>query len=222
MSVARHRAASWSPALVLVAGVSIPVVAAGGVATAEDVAEAIGAGAAAVRVGTRFVATAESGAHPAYVVALLSARSAQDTMLTTAFGGGWPDAPHRVLRSAVAAAEAFDGDVVAHVVADGQRRPVARFSSATPSRNVEGNVAAMALYAGEGVGDIYDVQPPRRGRRGSRRQACLRTADRRWRNVAARLAAAEGNTGPAAHATSSPRHRPAGREAVPSAIAPAR
>ena len=146
-------------ASVLVAGVSIPVVAAGGVATAEHVAEAIGAGAAAVRVGTRFVATAESGAHPAYVVALLSARSAQDTMLTTAFGGGWPDAPHRVLRSAVAAAEAFDGDVVAHVVADGQRRPVARFSSATPSRNVEGNVAAMALYAGEGVGDIYDVQP---------------------------------------------------------------
>ncbi len=142
----------------VLARISIPVVAAGGIATAGHVAAAISAGAAAARVGTRFVATAESGAHPAYIAALLGARSAQETMLTTAFCGGWPDAPHRVLRSAVAAAEAFDGDVVAHVVAGGQRRPIARFSSATPSRDVEGNVAAMALYAGEGVGDIHDVR----------------------------------------------------------------
>jgi nitronate monooxygenase len=146
--------------LAAVAGrVSIPVVAAGGVATAGHVAAAIGAGAAAARVGTRFVATAESGAHPAYIAALLSARSAQDTVLTTAFSGGWPDAPHRVLRSAVAAAEAFDGDVVAHLVANGQRRPIARFSSATPSTYMEGDVAAMALYAGEGVGDVHEVRP---------------------------------------------------------------
>jgi nitronate monooxygenase len=144
-------------ASVLAARVPIPVVAAGGVATAEHVQAAIGAGAAAVRVGTRFVATTESGAHPTYIAALLSARSAHDTMLTTAFSGGWPDAPHRVLRSAVSAAEAFGGDVVAHSHATG--RPIARFSSATPSRHVEGNVAAMALYAGEGVGDVNDVRP---------------------------------------------------------------
>ena len=143
----------------MLARIAIPVVAAGGIATAEHVRAAISAGAAAVRVGTRFVATEESGAHPAYVAALLSARSAQDTILTTAFCGGWPDAPHRVLQSAVAAAEAYDGDVVAHVIANGKRRPIARFSSATPSRHVEGNVAAMALYAGEGVGDIQEVRP---------------------------------------------------------------
>jgi len=143
----------------VLARIAIPVVAAGGIATAEHVQAAISAGAAAVRVGTRFVATEESGAHPAYVAALLSARSAQDTILTTTFSGGWPDAPHRVLRSAVAAAEAFDGDVVAHSVVNGERRPIARFSSASPSRRVEGNVAAMALYAGEGVGDVNEVRP---------------------------------------------------------------
>ena len=143
----------------VLARISIPVVAAGGIATAEHVAAAISAGAAAVRVGTRFVATEESGAHPAYVAALLSARSAQDTMLTTAFCGGWPDAPHRVLRSAVAAAEAAGGGVVGHLVANGQRTPIARFEVSTPSRNVEGNVAAMALYAGEGVGDVHEVRP---------------------------------------------------------------
>jgi nitronate monooxygenase len=141
----------------VVGKVPIPVVAAGGITTAGHVQAAISAGAAAVRVGTRFVATAESLAHPAYIAALLSARSAQDTMLTTAFSGGWPDAPHRVLRSAVAAAEAFDGDVVARSLATG--RPIDRFSSATPSRHVEGNVAAMALYAGEGVGDVHQVLP---------------------------------------------------------------
>jgi NAD(P)H-dependent flavin oxidoreductase YrpB (nitropropane dioxygenase family) len=143
----------------VLARVSIPVVSAGGVATAEHVEEAIRMGAAAARVGTRFVATTESGAHPAYVAALLSARSGQETMLTTAFSGGWPDAPHRVLRSAVAAAEAFDGDVVGHLVANGQRTPVARFAVSPPSRHVEGNVAAMALYAGEGVGDVREVRP---------------------------------------------------------------
>src|SRR6266851_4148091 len=143
----------------VLARTSIPVVAAGGVATARHVEAVISAGAAAARVGTRFVATTESGAHPAYVEALLSARSAQETVLTTAFSGGWPDAPHRVLRSAVAAAEAFDGDVVGHLVAGGERSPITRFAVSTPSRYVEGNVAAMALYAGEGVGEVHEVRP---------------------------------------------------------------
>jgi nitronate monooxygenase len=140
------------------AKIAIPVVGAGGIATAEHVEAVINAGAAAARVGTRFVATAESGAHPDYVTALVNARSAQDTMLTTMFSGGWPDAPHRVLRAAVAAAEGFDGDVVAHQVVNGQRSPIARFAVSTPSRDVEGNVAAMAMYAGEGVGDVDDVR----------------------------------------------------------------
>ncbi len=143
----------------VLARTSIPVVAAGGVATARHVEAVISAGAAAARVGTRFVATTESGAHPAYVEALLSARSAEETVLTTAFSGGWPDAPHRVLRSAVAAAEAFDGDVVGHLVAGGERSPITRFAVSTPSRYVEGNVAAMALYAGEGVGEVHEVRP---------------------------------------------------------------
>jgi nitronate monooxygenase len=142
----------------VLARTSVPVVAAGGLATAEHVRTVIGAGAAAARIGTRFVATIESGAHPQYIEALLSARSARETVLTTAFCGGWPDAPHRVLRSAVAAAHAADGDVVGHLVADGRRTPITRFAVFTPSKDVEGNIAAMALYAGEGVGDVREVR----------------------------------------------------------------
>ena len=50
--------------------VRVPVVAAGGIATARDLAAVLAAGAGAARVGTRFVASSESGAHPAYVKAL--------------------------------------------------------------------------------------------------------------------------------------------------------
>jgi NAD(P)H-dependent flavin oxidoreductase YrpB (nitropropane dioxygenase family) len=139
------------------ARVSIPVVAAGGIATSESVAAAVRAGAAAVRVGTAFVATTESRGHPAYIDALLAARSGDDTVLTTAFGVGWPNAPHRVLKSALVAAEAFEGDVVAEIGAAGARKPIPRFSVATPSRQVEGRIDAMAQYAGMGVGSVTRV-----------------------------------------------------------------
>jgi len=141
------------------ARVSIPAVAAGGIATAESVVTALDAGAAAARVGTAFVATHESRAHPAYIEALLAAQSGDETVLTTAFAGGWPDAPHRVLKSALVAAEAFEGDVVAEGGPPGARRPIPRFSSATPGRHVEGRIDAMAQYAGMGVGSVTSVLP---------------------------------------------------------------
>jgi NAD(P)H-dependent flavin oxidoreductase YrpB (nitropropane dioxygenase family) len=138
----------------LLARVSIPIVIAGGIANARHVARAIGMGASAVRVGTAFVTTKESGANAAYVDALLAARSGDDTVLTTAFGEGWPDAPHRVLKSALAAAEAYDGDVVGEAGDAGARYPVPRFGVAPPGRDVTGHVEAMALYAGTGVGEV--------------------------------------------------------------------
>ncbi|MDT7537055.1 MAG: nitronate monooxygenase [Actinomycetota bacterium] len=143
----------------VIARTSLPVLAAGGIGTAHDVAAEIGAGAAGVRVGTRFVATTESRGHPTYLQALVNARSGEDTVLTEAFSVGWPDAPHRVLRSAVEAAERFDGDVVGHVTRAGGRDDVRRFAVSTPSRDVEGDIAAMALYAGMAVGAVREVQP---------------------------------------------------------------
>ena len=143
----------------LLGRLSVPIVTAGGIAAAGDVAAAISAGAAAVRVGTRFVATVESSAHPDYVAALLAAQSGEETVVTTAFSGGWPDAPHRVLRSAVERATSYPGDAVGFVVEQGRRRPVERFSVSTPHRNVAGEISAMALYAGTGVGAVTAIQP---------------------------------------------------------------
>jgi nitronate monooxygenase len=136
--------------------VQVPVVAAGGIVTGRSVAAALAAGAAAVRVGTRLLATTESGAHPDYVAALLAAGD-DSTVLTSAFSVGWPDAPHRVLRAALVAAEAFDGETVGTLTVGGEQQPLPRLSARTPSRDVSGTVTAMALYAGQGVGQVSDI-----------------------------------------------------------------
>jgi nitronate monooxygenase len=138
--------------------VSVPVVAAGGIATGRTVAAALAAGADAVRVGTRFAVARESAAHPDYVEALLRAVG-EDTVLTEAFGLDWPDAPHRVLRSCLEAAKASDDAVVGVRDEGGQEAPIERWDSTPPTTNVRGRVAAMALYAGEGVGAVQRVQP---------------------------------------------------------------
>jgi nitronate monooxygenase len=134
----------------------VPVIAAGGIATPRDVAAVLAAGASAVRVGTRFVATKESGAHPAYIEALIASR-AEDSVVTRAFSVMWPDAPHRVLRSCIEAASAHPGDVVGEMRLGDETMPVPRFSVPAPSRETTGAIRAMALYAGESVGAVTSV-----------------------------------------------------------------
>jgi NAD(P)H-dependent flavin oxidoreductase YrpB (nitropropane dioxygenase family) len=136
----------------------IPVIAAGGIATARTMAAVLAAGAAAARVGTRFVATAEADAHQSYVDALIAA-GPDDTVLTTTFSVMWPDAPHRVLRSCVEAAQAIDDEVVGEMeMPGGDRVPVARLSPPCPGRHASGRTDAMALYAGQSVGAVHGVQ----------------------------------------------------------------
>jgi len=138
--------------------VAVPVLGSGGIGTARAVAATLAAGAAGVRVGTRFAASAESGAHPGYIDALLQANPS-DTVLTTAFSVGWPDAPHRVLRSCIEAAEAFKGDFVGEEHLGKSVFPIPRFAPPPPSRTTTGAIKAMALYAGQSVGAVHESQP---------------------------------------------------------------
>jgi NAD(P)H-dependent flavin oxidoreductase YrpB (nitropropane dioxygenase family) len=139
------------------AAVNVPVVAAGGMSDVDAVRKAVALGADAVRVGTRFVATRESFAHPDYIEALVAAGS-DDTVLTEAFGVGWPDAPHRVLRSSLDAAGATTGDVVGEMeLGPGNITQIPRFGVSSPTRVTTGHIEAMALYAGSGVGSIDRV-----------------------------------------------------------------
>ena len=138
--------------------VRVPVLAAGGIGSARAMAAALAAGASGVRIGTRLVVSRESGAHPDYVARLVAAR-AEDTELTTAFSVMWPDAPHRVLRSAIEAAAALNDDIVAQVSEGELVLPIPRFSVPVPTRGTEGRVDAMALYAGHSVNEVRGVTP---------------------------------------------------------------
>jgi nitronate monooxygenase len=125
----------------VLAAVSVPVLAAGGIGTAERAAALIAAGADAVRVGTRFLACPECNTHTAYVSALLAA-GADDTVLTGDFddSGHWPAAV-RVLGSSLIKA----------------RRSGNR-STMPPTREAD-NPLAMACYAGMSVAHLTRTQP---------------------------------------------------------------
>jgi NAD(P)H-dependent flavin oxidoreductase YrpB (nitropropane dioxygenase family) len=121
-------------------------------------------GAFGVAAGTAFLAAEEADVHPVYRDRLLAAASA-DTLLTTLFDIGWPDAPHRVLRNATVDAwqsggrpptggRPGEGEVVAHRAG----RRIVRYSDALPTSDTSGDVGAMALYAGLGVGSVVRVE----------------------------------------------------------------
>jgi NAD(P)H-dependent flavin oxidoreductase YrpB (nitropropane dioxygenase family) len=76
----------------------IPVVTAGGVADGSGLAAALALGAEGVVLGTRLIASTESNAHQVYKDRVLAATE-EDTVRTTLFGNGWPNAHHRTLRT---------------------------------------------------------------------------------------------------------------------------
>jgi nitronate monooxygenase len=144
----------------------VPIVAAGGISTGKDIAFYLDIGAQGAMLGTRFVATKESRAHEEYKRRLLAAPWPV-TAITTCFDGGWPDAPHSVLRnSTLEAWEAAghpppgsrpgEGETVA-MSANGE--PILRYEDTAPRAGMTGNIEAMALYAGRGVGSIADIPP---------------------------------------------------------------
>jgi NAD(P)H-dependent flavin oxidoreductase YrpB (nitropropane dioxygenase family) len=139
--------------------VDVPVLAAGGIGTGRAMAAALAAGADGVRIGTRLIAAEEAEAHPTYVKALIAARP-QDTIYTEAFPGSWPiNAPHRVLRSCLEAAEAFQGEVVGEGIdyLTGEQFPLKRFGTRAVTKSYTGTIEAMWLAAGESVGGVKKI-----------------------------------------------------------------
>lgn len=159
--------------------VKIPVLAAGGIVDAEGVRSALDAGAAAAVVGTRFLLSDESHAHPAYKQSCLAAT---ETVLTELFGLGWPDAPHRVIPNAatrrwlrgdprgpgwIRAANRLTAQLASRLPATIQgrainaQRPSQPFLGPQPPTD-DGPVNLVdsgPLYAGMNVSRITDVRP---------------------------------------------------------------
>ncbi|MEZ5566052.1 MAG: nitronate monooxygenase [Gammaproteobacteria bacterium] len=144
---------------------AMPLMGAGGIADARDVERVRKAGASAAWLGTRFVCSTEANAAEIYQQKIIAAQ-ARDTTMTTVFSRGWPDAPHRVLHNSTlqTAAAGSDGDAAASpspdIVAHSKRGlPIERYAFALPTKDMTGDLEAMALYAGHSVERIHDIRP---------------------------------------------------------------
>lgn len=137
----------------------VPVLAAGGIASAADVADAIAAGADGVRVGTRFVAAQEADAHPASQRALIDADSSE-SVITRAFSAGVPVLPHRVLQRSLDGVQRARSETIGTIsTRDGRRRTLPRYCSEAATRDFQGDVEATPFYAGLSVGRVDAVMP---------------------------------------------------------------
>ncbi len=144
----------------------LPVVAGGGIADGRGASAALSLGAAGVWVGTRFLAAREANIHAEYQQRVLAA-SAADTLYSQLFDIGWPDASLRSLKNSTTEKweragrpssphRPGEGDIIAWRP-DGTKIP--RYFFGSPTRDLNGEVEAMALYAGEGVGLVRAIQP---------------------------------------------------------------
>ena len=141
--------------------VSLPLLAAGGIGDPASARAALASGALAVVMGTRFVASDESDAHPRYKARLLEAE-ARDTVLTQLFDVGWPASPHRVIcNSTYKQWEAAGGPPSGERPGEGEEvaSGVPRYGFNAPVVGTEGDIEAMAMYAGHSVGAIAEVEP---------------------------------------------------------------
>ncbi len=146
----------------------IPVVAAGGIADARGLVAALALGAQAVAIGTRLIATLEAYAHPVYKQKVLVATEDQ-TVRTTLFGYGWPNAPHRTLRTPFVerwlpeegrgSEQRPDEPRIGETKIGGQPVPLLRFMGFPPTPDASGDLESMDFLAGQGVGLVKDIKP---------------------------------------------------------------
>ena len=142
----------------------IPVVAAGGIADGRGIVAALALGASGVWLGTRFLASHEAYVHQIYQDKLLAA-SVEDTLYSQVFDLGWQDAPHRTMTNSTTqmCQEANypqqnrpnENEVVGYTA---KGEPILRYSDTIALPGMEGNLEALALYAGQSVGLINNFE----------------------------------------------------------------
>jgi NAD(P)H-dependent flavin oxidoreductase YrpB (nitropropane dioxygenase family) len=146
----------------------VPVVSAGGISDGRGLAAAMALGAQGVLIGTRLIASAECNAHELYKQKILAA-SEEDTVRTTLFGNGWPNAWHRTLRTPFVehwlsdekrgSEQRPDEPIIGEVTLGGIRMPLPRFGGLPPSRDTTGDIESMDFLAGQCVGLVRDIKP---------------------------------------------------------------
>ena len=156
------------PAVVEAVG-PVPVLAAGGIATGRGVVAALTLGAQAVSMGTRFVASEEVRVIQAYKQRIVDS-TAEDTVYTTLFDVGWPNAAHRVLRTTAmdeweaagrpaSGRRPGEGLVIGTMPMAGMSIELPKYGIFPPMPGFAGDPEQTALYAGESCRLIHDIKP---------------------------------------------------------------
>lgn len=155
---------SLIPAVREVVGDSV-LVAAGGLGNPNAVRKALECGADGVGMGTRFLASLEADVHPLFQQRILRSQ-ASDTVYSTLFDGGWPNAPHRVLRTEFVAQWEKDGypkkghrreeDTIIGYRETGN--PVRAYEDSFATSGTVGAIEKFPFYAGQSVGQIESIQ----------------------------------------------------------------
>jgi nitronate monooxygenase/enoyl-[acyl-carrier protein] reductase II len=169
----RGTSSIWDLLPAVVAAVSpLPVLASGGIGDGAGVARALSLGAQGVSLGTRFVASEESRAHPEYKRRIVESH-ANDTVYTEdLYDIQWPGAPTRTLRN-----RTFDewdaagrpppghrpgeGTTIGTLrLLSGETVDLPRYAGAgSPLVGFEGDLDYPAMWAGESVEVVNDVLP---------------------------------------------------------------
>ena len=142
-----------------------PVIAAGGTADGRGIAAVLALGASAAWIGTRFLLSDECPIHEHYRKRLFAANET-DTLYTSVYDVGWPDAPHRLLRNSALSTwenagsppgnRPGEGDVIAHSPSAGD---IVRYQIYTPEASAVGNIDETSMWAGQGVALLKRTQP---------------------------------------------------------------
>jgi NAD(P)H-dependent flavin oxidoreductase YrpB (nitropropane dioxygenase family) len=147
----------------------VPVIAAGGIANGRGLVAVLSLGAQAVSMGTRFLCSEEARVIQAYKERVVKS-TAEDTVYTSLFDVGWPDAAHRVLRNkAIDAWEAAgrpapgqrpgEGDIIGKTVMIDTPLDIPRYGVFPPMTGFTGDIEHAALYAGESCRLVNDIKP---------------------------------------------------------------
>lgn len=138
----------------------LPVVAAGGIATSQQMSEALLLGAQGVCMGTRFLATEESNAHEFHKAKIVLAE-ANDTIHTERFHLNWPTAaPVRVLKNTITESPGglnSNPKQRTREIGSQDGRPIYLYSTDSPLAGASGSLELMPLYAGHSCGSIDSV-----------------------------------------------------------------
>ena len=133
----------------VVDALSIPVIAAGGIADGRQLAAALALGACGVQVGTCLLASEECPIHPNYKAALLKAGDS-DTIVT----GRTVGAPVRVLKNRMSR------EYVRQEKAGADKMELEKYTLGSLRRAVfEGDTVSGSLMAGQVAGMLHEVRP---------------------------------------------------------------